>query len=259
MRGVPRERCAILPAAARIDGHTENARGTRDDLLELGRGVELQALHDAEAIAQWRGQQTRARGRAYQGERLQGQLDGTRGGTFADHDVELEIFHGRIQHFFDHRREAMDLVDEQHIARLQVGQQRREIAGPFEHRTGGLAQIHAELARQDVRERGLAQSRRSENERVIQRFTALDRGLHENLHLRLDLLLPDIVGEPFWPDGAIDGLLFLRGRSLHDAIGCHSFGRSHRTAPCKARRIRSSVLPPEPAKGFSICVTSAGL
>ena len=119
-------------------------------LLELGRGVELQALHDAEAVAQRRGQQTGARGRADQRERLQRQLDGTRGGTFADHDVELEVFHRRIQHFFDHGREAMDLVDEQHVARLQVGQQRREIAGPLEHRTGGLAQVHAEFVGHDV-------------------------------------------------------------------------------------------------------------
>ena len=50
-------------------------------------------------------------------------------GPLADHDVELVVLHRRIQHLLDHRREAMDLVDEQHVARLQVGEQRREIPG----------------------------------------------------------------------------------------------------------------------------------
>ena len=129
-------------------------------------------------------------------------------GPFADHDVELEVLHRRIEHFLDHRRQAMDLVDEQHVARLQVGQQRGEIAGPLEHRARGLAQVHAELAGDDVRERGLAEARRAEDQRVVERLAALHRRLHEDLELRLDLLLADVVGEPLRADGAIDGLFF---------------------------------------------------
>jgi hypothetical protein len=64
--------------------------------------------------------------------------------------------------------------------------QRREIAGPLEHRTGSLAQVHAELARQDFGKRGLAETGRSEDEGMIERFAAPDRRLHEDLHLRLD-------------------------------------------------------------------------
>ena len=131
-------------------------------------------------------------------------------GPFADHDVELVVLHRRIEHFFDHGLRAVNLVDEQHVARLQVGQQRGEIAGTLEHRARGLAQVHAELAGEDVGERGLAQSGRPEDQRVIQRLAALDRGLHEDLELRLDLLLADVVREPLRADGAIDGL-FLGG------------------------------------------------
>ena len=47
----------------------------------------------------------------------------------ADDQVELEILHRRIEDLLDRRREPVDLVDEQHVARLQVGQQRGEIAG----------------------------------------------------------------------------------------------------------------------------------
>ena len=111
-----------------------------------------------------------------------------------------------------------------------------------------------------LRERGLAETRRSEDERVIQRLAALDRRLHEDLHLRLDLLLSDVVGELLRPDGAIDGLLFLRGRGLHDAIRRHAFGGVMRAPrPASARRISSSVVPPEPAKGFSMLRDLGGL
>src|SRR5687768_840594 len=154
----------------------------------------------------------------------------------------------------------MNLVDEQHIARLQIGEQGGQIAGPLEHGTRGLPQVHAELARQDVRERRLAETRRSEDERMIERFAALHRGLHVDLELRLDLLLANIVREPLRPDGAIDRLLFDYGGGLHDAFW-NQLVRRHcgRTAPCSARRMRSSVDAAWPAKGLSIWVTSAGL
>ena len=111
-----------------------------------------------------------------------------------------------------------------------------------------------------LRERGLAEARRPEDQRVIQRLAALDRGLHEDLQLRLDLLLADIVGEPLRADGAIDGLFFLRARGLHDAIGGHSLdAHCGRTAPCSARRISSSVTAAGSGEGLEHRVTSAGL
>ena len=53
---------------------------------------------------------------------------------FADDEVELEILHRRIEDFLDRRIEPMDLVDEQHVALFEIGQQRREIAGLGDHR-----------------------------------------------------------------------------------------------------------------------------
>ena len=49
-------------------------------------------------------------------------------GPLADHDVELEVLHRRVEDFLDDRAQAVDLVDEQHVVRLQVGEQRREVA-----------------------------------------------------------------------------------------------------------------------------------
>ena len=44
------------------------------------------------------------------------------------------VLHGGIEDFLDRRIEAMDLVDEQHVARLEVGELRGEVAGLGDHR-----------------------------------------------------------------------------------------------------------------------------
>ena len=123
-------------------------------------------------------------------------------GPLADHDVELVVLHRRIQHLLDHRAQAMDLVDEQHVARLQIGQQRRQIAGTLEHRARGLAQVDAELGGDDVRQRRLAEPRRPEDQHVIERLAALRARADEDLQLRLDLRLTDVLREAVaagWP------------------------------------------------------------
>ena len=77
----------------------------------------------------------------------------------ADDEVELEVLHRRIEDFLDRRIEPVDLVDEQHVAVFEIGEERGEIAGLGDHRARGRAEIDAELARHDLRERGLAEAR----------------------------------------------------------------------------------------------------
>jgi hypothetical protein len=43
----------------------------------------------------------------------------------------------------------MDLVDEQHVARFEVGEDRCEIAGLGENRPGGGAEVHSQFAGDD--------------------------------------------------------------------------------------------------------------
>ena len=78
MRGVPRLRRAISVAPSALHGHAQDARGARDDAVEVGLGVEVQAVHDAEAAAQGRGEEARARGGRHQGEGLERDLHGPR-------------------------------------------------------------------------------------------------------------------------------------------------------------------------------------
>src|SRR3546814_12417917 len=86
-------------------GYAVDAQDLRRALHDPGQvfgAVELQPLDDAEAVAQRRGQQAGAGGGADQGERRQVELDRARGRALADHAVDLEILHRRIQDRLHH-------------------------------------------------------------------------------------------------------------------------------------------------------------
>src|SRR5690606_21991073 len=183
--------------------------------------VELQPLDDAETVAQRRGQQAGAGGGADEGKGWQVDLDRTRGRALADHDVELEILHRRIQHLLDRRREAVDLVDEQHVVRLQVGQQRGQVAGLLDHRAGGDAQAHPQLVGDHVAEGGLAQARRAEDQDVVERLAAVFRGLDVQAHLLAHRLLAEVFGQPLGPDAGLDGVVLAGRAGADDALLFH--------------------------------------
>ena len=140
-------------------------------------------------------------------------------GPFADHDVQLEIFHGRIQHFFDDGRKTVDLVDEQDVAGLQVGQQRGEIAGTLEHRPGSTLDGNAHFLGDDIRQGRLAQPRRTEDQRMVERLLAAARGMDEQLHLLAHAGLADVVGQLQRANGAVQLLIaFATGNGGYEAI-----------------------------------------
>src|SRR3546814_2984049 len=89
----------------------------------------------------------------------------------------------------------MDLVDEQHVVRLQVGQQRGQVAGLLDHRPGSDAQADAQFVGDDVAERGLAQPGRAEDQHVVERFTAAFGGLDVDRKLLAHRLLAEVRSE----------------------------------------------------------------
>ncbi|MNE08586.1 hypothetical protein D3C80_1012390 [compost metagenome] len=120
----------------------------------------------------------------------------------------------------------MDLVDEQHIARLEVGQQRRQIAGALQHRAGGALDRHAHFLGDDVGQGGLAEARRAEDQRVVQRFRPTSGRLDEQLHLFAHAGLADVLGQLQRADGAILLLLAFARRSRDQAVGFNHLGSS---------------------------------
>ena len=195
MRGVPRARRAISLAPSARHADVEHAGAAGDDLLQLFLGVEIQPHRNAKAVAQRIGEQPCARRGADQGEFRQLDLDRARRRALADDEVELKILHRGIQHFLDCRAEAMDFVDEEHVALFEIGQERGKIAGLCDQGPGGGAKADAELARHDLRQRGLAEARRTDEQHVIERLVALARGLDEDREIGARLRLADEFGK----------------------------------------------------------------
>ncbi|CAM2144510.1 hypothetical protein PT2222_160067 [Paraburkholderia tropica] len=190
------------------------------DAREFARVVELEPRDDAEAVAQRVREHARARGRADERERLEIELHAARGRPFADHDVDLIVLERRIQDFLDDRREPVNFVDEQHVVRFEIGEQRGEVARAFEHRPRRLPQIDPHFARDDVRERGLAQTGRPEQQHVVERLGAALGGFDEDFELAAHLFLPDVFLELTRAQRALERLFAGRGgRGGNHALG----------------------------------------
>jgi hypothetical protein len=107
----------------------------------------------------------------------------------------------------------VDLVDEQHVAALEAGEDGREILRLLEHRPGRLPQVDAQLGGDDVAQRRLAQARRAEQQHVIEHLGALARRADEDLELLARLGLADVVRQPLGTQRALHRLLVRRGRA----------------------------------------------
>ena len=86
-------------------------------------------------------------------------------------DIDLEVFHRRVDELFDGDWEPMDLVDEQDIAGLQPSQHRDQIGSPRQRRARCDMDLRSELSTDHVREGRFSQSGRAVEQDVLQVFT----------------------------------------------------------------------------------------
>ena len=87
----------------------------------------------------------------------------------------------------------MDLINEEHIALLQIGQQGGKVAGLLNGRAAGDADLHPHLVGDDARQRGLAQARGAIEQDVIHGLAAPLGGFQINFQVLFDLVLSDVV------------------------------------------------------------------
>ena len=97
----------------------------------------------------------------------------------------------------------MNLVDEQDVARLEIGELPREIARLADDRARGRTKIDAELARDDLRERRLAEAGRPDEQHVIERLAARFRGLDEDVEVLARRFLAGEIGEELRANGSL--------------------------------------------------------
>ena len=105
----------------------------------------------------------------------------------------------------------MDLVHEQDVALVEVGQQRRQVAGLFDGGAGGNADARPHLLGDDARQGGFAQARRAVEQDVVQGLLPLPGGLDEDRQVLLRLLLADVLRQGLGAQGAFLGVLRQEG------------------------------------------------
>ena len=171
MRGVPRERQRDLLGRVGGDLDAEDARRAMHDRAELAGVVVVEPERHAEAVAQRRRQQAGARRRADQRERRQVERQRARGRALAHDDVDAEVLERRVEDLLGGAAHAVDLVDEEHVARLERREDRRDVL-LLDRRAGDRADADAELLANDVREARLAEARRAGEQHVVERLAA---------------------------------------------------------------------------------------
>ena len=179
-------------SSLRIDRNFDEASAARDDLLKVFDGIIIEPHDVSETRQQRSGEEPCARGCADERKWFECQLNGRRVGTIARHDVDLEGFDRGIEALFDGRREAMDFINEEHVASFELCQKSGECAFVLDRRTARGVQRDAHLARDDMGERGFTETRRSTKKRVINGFTSTLRSLDKDLQVLTVFVLTDV-------------------------------------------------------------------
>lgn len=171
------------------DLNFQNTCRSVEDVFECGNVVIVEVTVDAKPRAQGGCKQAHPCGGAYECKGVQVDLYASRIGARVDHDVDAVIFHGGVQVFFHDGIEAVDFIDEQHIAGIQVGKQTGEVAWFFEDGPGGHAQGTVEFLGDDVGKGCFSQAGRTVQQHMIERIATLFGGLNEDLKVVYNFLL----------------------------------------------------------------------
>ena len=115
----------------------------------------------------------------------------------------------------------MDLVDEENVAILEIGEEGGEVAGLGDNRAGRGAEADPHFAREDPGERGLAEAGRAEEQHMVERLAAGFRGIYEDAEILARALLADELVEALWPKRRVGVLRGALGRSDSSGIGTH--------------------------------------
>ena len=91
--------------------------------------------------------------------------------------------------------ETVNLVDEEHVAMLEPGEDRGEVAAARERGTGGDSKARTHLCGDDPRQGGLAEPRRPSEEHVVDRLVATSSGLEDDRQLLFQFALTNELGE----------------------------------------------------------------
>ena len=204
-----------LQRACGFDAHIHQACGADEDVLNLLRRVVVQPVGDAKAGAHGRGEHAGTGGGSHEREGRQIDADGARLGALINDDVQPVVFDGGVQVLLDAGMQAVDFVDEEDVALLQVGQDAGQVSGAVDLRAAGGVQFGAHGVGDEVGQRSLAQAGRAAEQHVVQGFSAHLRSLHHHEQLFFDLGLAVKLREVRRAEGEIKGRVGVVERGIH--------------------------------------------
>ncbi len=140
----------------------------------------------------------------------------------------LEVFHRRIEDLLDRWLQAMNLVDEEHLAGLEVRQDSHQISRFLNHRPRRRTHSHAELVGNHICERRLAEAWRAIEQDVVECFAPLPRGRDGNLQVFAHAVLADVVIQLARPQTSFVLRVFLDARRCDEVVVSHGQGSGHR-------------------------------
>ena len=138
-----------------------------------------------------------------------------------DDDVELEVLHRRVEDLLDGAGEPVDLVDEEDVAVVELGEDGGEVAGPLQRRARGEVELHPHLDGDDARQRGLADAGRAGEQQVVGGLAPPAGGLEDHRQVLLELPLADEVGQAAGAEAGVLDLLLLVGRRRVEELVTH--------------------------------------
>ena len=152
------------------------------------------------------GKHAAARGRADDRELLEVEIDRPRGHSLAEHDVDPEVFHDRVDELLDRAGQSMDLVDKEDRAFRGIGQEGHHVHLLVEGGPAGDVELDAQLVVQDRGEGRLAQPGRPVEEDMGQGLAPLLGGGQADRQPLGDGALADDFREPLRPKLLVDGI-----------------------------------------------------
>ena len=121
----------------------------------------------------------------------------------------------------------MHLIDKQHVAGIQVGEQRCQITGLFNGRTAGNAQVHAQLIGDDAGQGGFTQAGRAIEKHMIQCFAPLPGRFNKHRQILFGFVLSDIFRKGSRTQGIFHCcVLRVIGRVNHPVFKIHFGSRT---------------------------------
>src|SRR6267154_592236 len=165
-----------------------------------------------------------------------------------DDQVHAKIFHRRIQHFLHGRLQAVNFIKKEDFLFFERGQDRGQVAFAFQQRSRTGLDRHVQFVGDNLCQSGLSETRRSIEQRVVQRFVAAASRVDCNLNVFFDAFLSDVFVQALWPHAHIEPRVFVKRLPGHNPLWLslrhHAFCRSirHSSLPARSPNPESALV-----------------